>query len=308
MATLVQLAGFPILFPLYVIFPTTKQTTTVNQDQQSTDKKPSTLKLIVVYTGLGLLLAADCMLYSIGLLYLPVSTYSIICASQLAFNALFSFFLNSQKFTPYIVNSLVLLTVSAVMLVLQGDDDSSPTQHVSRGKYIIGFVCTVGASAGYGFLLPLNQLVFSKVLRSDSIRAILDMIVYQSLVATVAVVVGLFVSGDSKTIKAEMDDYTLGSVSYLMTLIWIALNWQIFSVGSMKLILDVSSLFSNVISTLGLPLVPILAVFIFHDRINGGKVVAMVLAIWGFVSYGYQYYLDDRNTSNRGHEEEQNNA
>ncbi|KAK9936715.1 hypothetical protein M0R45_013543 [Rubus argutus] len=103
-----------------------------------------------------------CFLYSVGLSYLPVSTYSLICASQLAFNALFSFFFNSQKFTPYIVNSLVILTISSTLLVLQGDDETANSKKFSKGKYLIGFFCTVGASAGYALTLSLTQLVFVK--------------------------------------------------------------------------------------------------------------------------------------------------
>ena len=58
-----------------------------------------TLTLIMVYFLLGILLAGDNMMYTIGLLYLPVSTYSLICASQLAFNAIFSILINAEKLT-----------------------------------------------------------------------------------------------------------------------------------------------------------------------------------------------------------------
>ncbi|BBH01772.1 Probable purine permease 6 [Prunus dulcis] len=44
----------------------------------------------------------------------------------------------------------------------------------------------------------------------------------------------------------------------------------------------------------GLPVVPVLAVIFFHDKMDRIKVLAMVLAIWGFVSDLYQHYLDDR--------------
>ena len=54
-----------------------------------------------------------------------------------------------------------------------------------------------------------------------------------------------------------------------------------------------SSLFSNVISVLGLPVIPVLAVIFFHEKLDGVKVISMVLAIWGFISYFYQNYLDD---------------
>jgi hypothetical protein len=34
-------------------------------------------------------------------------------------------------------------------------------------------------------------------------------------------------------------------------------------------------------------------VIFFHDEMDGVKAIAMVLAIWGFISYFYQHYLDD---------------
>lgn len=61
------------------------------------------ITIVLVYFFLGLLLGGDTVMYSYGLCFLPVSTYSLVCATQLAFNALFSFFINSQKFTPFIV-------------------------------------------------------------------------------------------------------------------------------------------------------------------------------------------------------------
>lgn len=81
MATLVQTAGFPALLPFY-ISPTKNKPT--NNDHT---KPPSALTLASLYVFLGVFLVAVAMLYSIGLLNLPVSTYSLICASQLGFNA-----------------------------------------------------------------------------------------------------------------------------------------------------------------------------------------------------------------------------
>ncbi|KAL7212591.1 hypothetical protein ACSBR2_015306 [Camellia fascicularis] len=294
MATLVQVAGFPVLLPLlYFNSPTTKnQTPPHNHEHNHRSKPPSLLTLISLYTFLGVFGAGMCMLYSIGLLYLPVSTYTLICASQLGFNALFSFFLNSQKFTPFIVNSLVLLTISSALLVFQNGSSSGSTK-VSKAKNAIGFVCTVGASAGYAFILCATQLAFKKILKSQTFRVVLDMIIYQSLVATFVVLIGLFASGEWKTLGKEMAHFEMGKVSYVMILVWIAITWQVFSIGAVGLIFEVSSLFSNVISILGLPIVPVLAVFLFHDRMDGVKVIALLLAIWGFVSYVYQHYLDD---------------
>ncbi|XWS12403.1 hypothetical protein CRYUN_Cryun37aG0086900 [Craigia yunnanensis] len=290
MATLVQPSGFPVFIPFYYL--TAYKTSTETSDNLI--KPPSLLVLSAVYVALGVLLAADSLLYSLGLLYLPVSTYSLICASQLAFNAFFSFFLNSQKFTPFIINSIVLLTLSSTLLVFQNDSSGSAT--VSKGKYVIGFVCTVAASAGYGLMLSLTQLCFQKVLKKQTFKVVLDMIIYQSLVATLLILVGLFASGEWKSLNKEMEGFKLGKISYVNILVWTAIAWQVFTIGAIGLIFEVSSLFSNVISTLGLPIVPVLAMIFFHDPMTGVKVISMVLAIWGFVSYIYQHYLDDRNS------------
>lgn len=290
MATFVQSAGFPILLPL-LCFSSKDAKTISNKTISSFASKQKLATLVFLYVAFGLLLTGDNLMYSYGLLYLPVSTYSLLCATQLVFNALFSFFLNSQKFTSFILNSLVLLTASAALLAVNADSENS--SGVSKGKYVIGFLCTVGASATYSLYLSLVQLSFEKVIKRETFSAVLDMQFYPSFIATCGCVVGLFASGEWRNLQTEMKDYKQGKVSYLMTLIWTAVTWQISSIGLLGLIFEVSSLFSNVISTLGLPIVPILAVVFFHDKMEGLKVIALLLAIWGFLSYIYQYYLDD---------------
>ncbi|XP_026447446.1 probable purine permease 11 isoform X2 [Papaver somniferum] len=290
MATLVQSAGFPVLFiPLFIFkiySPVTSSTTITSKNS------PSVFALTLLYLSLGILLAGDNMMYSYGLLYLSVSTYSLLCATQLAFNAIFSYFLNSQKFTPFIFNSLVLLTISASLLA--AEPNSAETTKDSKGKYIVGFLCTLGASAGYSLWLSLTQLAFQKVIKKETITAVLEMQIFPSLVATCVCVVGIFASGDWKHLEKEMNEYAEGKVSYVMTLVWTAITWQISSVGTVGLIFEATSLFTNVISTLGLPIIPIFAVIFFHDKLSGIKVVALFLSLWGFVSYIYQHYIDNR--------------
>ncbi|VVA37862.1 PREDICTED: probable purine permease [Prunus dulcis] len=293
MATFVQSAGFPILLPLLCFFPSSTKLTTnpVHSTTSSATKIPKLSTLTLLYLAFGLLLTGDNMMYSYGLLYLPVSTYSLLCATQLAFNAFFSFFLNSQKFTPFILNSLVLVTMSASLLAINADSENN-TNNIPKGKYVTGFLCTLGASATYSLYLSLVQLSFQKVIKSETFSTVLNMQIYPSFFATCGCVVGLFASGEWKGLESEMKEYKQGRVSYIMTLLWTAVTWQISSVGLLGLIFEVSSLFSNVISTLALPLVPILAVIFFHDKMDGVKVMAMLLAIWGFLSYIYQNYRD----------------
>ncbi|KAL2518201.1 Drug/metabolite transporter superfamily protein [Abeliophyllum distichum] len=286
MATLVQSAGFPILIPLLLFFPRSSAAST------GASESTTITSLLLLYLFFGLLLAGDNMMYSYGLLYLPVSTYSLVCATQLAFNALFSYLLNSQKFTALTFNSLVLLTISATLLAVHPDSTDNTTQ-VSKPKYIIGFLCTLGASATYSLYLSLLELSFKKIIKRETFDAVLDMQIYPSFVATCASIVGLFASGEWANLGSEIKGFQEGRVSYVMILVWTAITWQISSVGLLGLIFEVSSLFSNVISTVSLPIIPILAVVFFHDKMDGVKVMALLLAIWGFLSYVYQHYLDE---------------
>nr|GLL30249.1 probable purine permease 9 [Ipomoea trifida] len=242
MATLVQVVGFPILIPLLFL------KTTKPQDQDGTIRSRSpSLKIVApLYIFMGLSNAAICMLYTVGIEYLPPDSAS--------------------------------------------DSPARPT----RRKYIIGFASTLAASAGYAFLLALMQLAFQRVFKTaETFRLVIEMTIYQSAVASAVIVAGLFGSGEWRGLGAEMEGFEMGRTAYVMNLGWTAVGWQVFSVGCIGLIFKVSSLFSNVISILGLPIPPVLAVFILNDKMNGVKVVSMVLAIWGFVSYIYQHYLDD---------------
>ncbi|KAJ6794845.1 putative purine permease 11 [Iris pallida] len=285
MATLVQTAAFPLLLVPLVLFPPPAD------DAESPVPRPSLAKISLIYVGLGLIIAGDNLMYSYGLLYLPASTYSLVCATQLAFNAVFSYFLNAQKLTPMIFNSVVLLTFSAALLGV--DEDSEGTTDASKGKYALGFILTLGASLCYSLILSLMQLTFQKVQKRETFSVVLEMQLWTAVVASVVSVVGLFASGEWKTLRTEMGGFGKGKVAYVMTLVWTGISWQVASVGVVGLIFVVSSLFSNVISTLALPVVPIFAVIFFHDSMGGIKVMAMLIALWGFVSYIYQHYLDD---------------
>ncbi|GAB2258419.1 hypothetical protein Droror1_Dr00014579 [Drosera rotundifolia] len=285
LATVVQSAGFPIVIPLLIYFSKSR-----TSPPKSTG--PPLYSLLLIYTALGLIAAGDNMMYSYGLLYLPVSTYSLLCATQLAFNVVFSFFLNAQKFTILIFNSVVLLTISAALLAFNSGSDGGATT-ISEGKYVIGYVCTVGASATYSLYLCLVQLAFEKVIKKQTFNMILDMQFFPSLVATLGSLVGLFATEQWRTLAGEMRVFQAGRASYVLTLAFTAISWQVSVLGMLGLIYEVSSLFSNAISTLALPLVPIFAVIFFHDKMNGVKVISLLLALWGFFSYVYQHYLDD---------------
>ncbi|CAN1251321.1 Purine permease 21 [Linum perenne] len=283
-----QLGGFPVLIPYYIYSNFIKHRHNVN------DHHLPPLTYGSFYVFQGILIWGSTYLYTIGLQYLPVSTSTIIASSQLAFNALFSYFINSQKFTPFITNSLFLLTLSSVLLVFGGDPSGSTS--TGGGKYAVGFICTVAGAAGFGLYFSVSEYSFENITIRCQTRGIsfkCDEINAVNLTSSI----GLFASGEWRGLRKEMEEYELGEMSYVMTLVWTGLNWQIFSVATMALVFEVSSVFSNAVGTVGLPLTPMVAVVVFHDRMSGVKAIAMVLAVWGFVSYLYQHYLDGRRRS-----------
>ncbi|XVF04447.1 hypothetical protein REPUB_Repub05bG0083700 [Reevesia pubescens] len=291
MGALVQTVGFPVLFlPLWFIPSPKKFSSTCYNTSQ-----PSLVTLVLVYFSLGCLLAIDNFLYSVGLWFLPISTYSLICASQLVFNVIFSFVINSEKLTILILKSVTLITISASLVAIHLDSSEHTDEKDSGGKKerVIGFLSTVGASAAYALLLSLTQFSFEKILKKETFAVVFEMQVYTSLVSTFVCIVGLFSSSEWKKLNSEMETFKKGRVLYVLSLVGAALAWQICTVGVVGLIFLVSSLFSNVVSMLSLPFVPVVAVMFYHDKMDGIKVVAMLLTIWGFASYLYQQYLND---------------
>ncbi|XP_042512817.1 probable purine permease 11 [Macadamia integrifolia] len=292
MQSIVVTAGFPFLIPILLFCYCNPSSNLNSHNSNSTinNTSPSIITLSLLYASFGIFFAVDNLMYSYGLLYLPVSTFSLVSATQLAFNVIFSYFLNSLKFTPFVLNSVVLLTISALLLALHSDESNVPIG-ITKAQYVVGLLCTICASALFSLLLSLTQLSFEKVLKMETFSVKLEMQIYPAMVGTCVCLMGLFASGEWSSLKGEMEQF--GGMSYVMILVWTTMAWTAFFVGTMGLIFEVSSLFMNVISTVSLPIVPILAVIFFHDKMDGVKVVALLLAIWGFVSYMYQNYLDD---------------
>ncbi|KAM3306815.1 putative purine permease 10 [Capsicum chacoense] len=309
LASLLQNIGFPILIPFLLLSSTDNNNNNFDNrvvrvsflepelNRRDTGHlRPTFLVLVPLYVSLGLFLGGNCMLYSIGQFYLPATTYTLLCTSQLGFNAFFSFFLNKQKINYFILNSLVLLTISSSLLLFQKNeyDDTNNTNKITKRKYIIGFVCTLAASAGYGLMLSLTRLAFEKIFKTESLRLVVEIAMYELLVASIGNAVAVFASGGWRDLEQEMNEFGLGKKSYVLNLVGTAICWQVFTVGSNGLIFMASSLFCNVISIVGVPMAPVLCVVFLHEKVSGVKVVSVVLAMWGFLSYMYQHYQAEK--------------
>ncbi|OQU81708.1 hypothetical protein SORBI_3006G107100 [Sorghum bicolor] len=294
-ATLMQSGGSPLLaIPLLLTPPHPAE-------ERQPAAPPS--KVAAVYVGIGVLLGFDNLMYAYALLYLPVSTFSLVAATQLGFNAITSRLINAQRFTAPIANSVVVLTFAAALLGIgsASDDETTSSSDVApRGKHALGFVLTLAASASFALILSLFEAAFEKVIMARTTRWVLKVQMCTNLVATAVGVVGLFASGEWRTLPGEMAAFKNGRARYVLTLVGTAVCWQAAAVGTVRLTARVSSLFANVTGTVALPLVPVFAVVLFGDRMTGIKAVAMLMAVWGFLSYVYQHYLDGRRAAASG--------
>ena len=73
MATFVQTAGFPVLLPLFLYFPTTHDNSSNMSNDNFSETKPKLYTLVFLYIVFGLIVTANDLMYSYGLLYLPIS-------------------------------------------------------------------------------------------------------------------------------------------------------------------------------------------------------------------------------------------
>ncbi|KAL6642372.1 hypothetical protein ACP70R_020553 [Stipagrostis hirtigluma subsp. patula] len=264
MATLVQSGGAPLLvIPLLLTPPPSPE-----------ERRPAASKMAAVYAGIGAMLSFDYLMYSYGLQYLPASTYALVSATQLAFNAVTSRLVNAQRFTALVANSVVVLTFSAALLAVGSASDETSSK-VPRGRYAAGFALTLAASAFNALILSLLELTFEKAIGARTARWVLRVQLDTNLAATAVSAAGLLASGEWRTVPGEMAAFRHGPARYALTLAGAAVGWQAGAVGMMRLIARVSSLFANMACTVALPLVPVFAAALFGDKMTGVKVVAI---------------------------------
>ncbi|CDP05635.1 unnamed protein product [Coffea canephora] len=151
-----QTVGFPIIAsPLLISYFHDRKT-----EGPNTKLVLMKYPLFIAAAVIGLLTSIGNYLYAYGMARLPVSTSSIIIASQLAFTAVFAFLLVKQKFVAYSVNAIVLLAVGARVLAMHISSDRPKGE--STKMYVLGFLMTLAAAALYGLILPVVELMYLK--------------------------------------------------------------------------------------------------------------------------------------------------
>ncbi|KAM7257003.1 hypothetical protein ACFE04_012744 [Oxalis oulophora] len=241
--------------------------------------------LFLVSAVIGLITGVDNYLYAYGVARLPVSTSSLIVASQLAFTAVFAYLLVKQKFDYYSMNAVFLLTFAAGILALNTSGDRPAGE--SSKEYIFGFLTTIGAAVLYGFILPLMELVNKKTKQNVDYLLVMEIQMVICLFATIFCTIGMIVNNDFKVIPRESRDFGLGETKYYVVVVITGIVWQGYFMGAIGVIFCSSSLSSAVLITVLLPVTEVLAVFFYKEKFETIKGVSLALSLWGFISYYY---------------------
>ncbi|CAN1331928.1 Purine permease 3 [Linum perenne] len=187
-----QTGGWPImLLPLTVAYFLRRHTdTTTSTSTFFLVKRRLFLSAVII----GILTGFDDYLYAYGVARLPVSTSSLVIATQLVFTAGFAYLLVKQRFTPYTVNAVVLLTVGAGVLAMHSSSDRPEGE--SSKEYVMGFLMTLVAALLYGLILPLVELAYKKAEQEISYTVVVEFQMVMSLFATLVCTVGMLVNHD----------------------------------------------------------------------------------------------------------------
>lgn len=293
-----ETAGFPFLiFPILASYIYRRKKGGPNTKLISIS--PS---LIIPCAVIGLLTGVDDYMDSAGVSKLPVSTYSLVLASQLGFTAFFAWILVRQKFTFLHINAIFLLTAGAVVLAFHSGSDVPANE--SKKDYIIGFLMIIGVSVLYGFILPIIELMYKKAKQPITYSLVMEMQMVMAFSATVFCVVGMLINHDFRAIPREAETYELGKSIYYLVLVGDAFLWQLFFLGAAGVIFCSTSLLSGILIAVLLPVSEILAIFIFNEKFTVEKGISLCLALWGFVSYFYGEFHQDKKTKRIAEEEQ----
>ncbi|KAL0795661.1 hypothetical protein Bca101_067038 [Brassica carinata] len=282
-------AGFPfILIPLgsSCLLPPPQKPQQLRKHRKKTEIFLMETPMIMASIFIGLLIGLDNYCFAYGLAYLPVSTMSLIVGTQLGFNAIFSFFMVKQTFTPFSINAIVLLTTGTGILALCGGGDRAGD--VSHEEYVVVFLVTLTAAVLYAFILPFVELTYNKVRQEITFTLVLEMQMVMCIAASCFCIVGMLVEGDFKDIPREAREVKIGGRSAL--LLHVDGDDSDSISRPIGVVFCASSLASGVLISALLPVTEVLAVVCLREKFQAEKGVALLLSLWGFVSYFYGEY------------------
>ncbi|XP_037424767.1 purine permease 3-like [Triticum dicoccoides] len=250
-------------------------------------------RLVVAAAVLGGFYAVSCYVYAMGSQALPLSTSSLLLATQLAFTAVFAFLFVGLRFTPFSANAVLLLIIGPAVLGV-GPGAGKPAGVTSKA-YWTGFCEGIAAAALAGLVLPLVEVAMERYGRRTGPAArtpppystVMQMQAVMGAAGTIVCLLGMAIKSDFGALRSEAAAFGLGETNYYLVLVWDAVAWQLLNLGIMGLITCASSLLAGIMIAVLLPLSQILAVMFLHEKFDGPKGIALVLSLWGFASYMY---------------------
>uniref|UniRef100_A0ACD5XYX2 Uncharacterized protein n=1 Tax=Avena sativa TaxID=4498 RepID=A0ACD5XYX2_AVESA len=259
---------------------------------------PPPLTLCLWYALLGLLSAADNLMYAWAYAYLPASTASLVAASSLAFSAVFGRVIvrSNNGMGLATVNAIVVITAGVVIVALDSGSDGYPG--ITDAQYAIGFALDVLGSALHGLIFALSELAFATHLAaaagndgaaSSSSRffhVVLEQQAAVSLCAFAFTSAGLAVFGEGfGAMRQEAAGFAGGRGAYAMVLGWSAATFQVGVLGATGVVYLGSTVLAGVLNAVRVPVTSVAAVIWFHDPMSGFKILSLVITVWGFGSY-----------------------
>ncbi|OMP05618.1 Drug/metabolite transporter [Corchorus olitorius] len=283
-STWVQSAGFPLLvipiFLPYYLF-------------NCTQRKPFTHftpKILVLSVFIGVMLGINNLLFSWGNSYLPVSTSSLLLSSQLVFTLILSVIIVKQKITFTNLNCVILLTLGSALLAFESSHDKP--QGLTRTKYFIGFISTIGAGLLFALYLPIMEMVYKKVY---CYTMVMEMQLVMEIAATVLATTGMAVDGGFTEMKRESKEvFDKGERVYWVALISNVVTWQLCFMGTAGMVFLTCSITGGICMTALLAMNVLGGVLVYGDNFGGVKVVSTLMVGWGFCSYVYGMYVRNK--------------
>ncbi|XP_021838274.2 probable purine permease 4 [Spinacia oleracea] len=282
-STWIQCAGFPILiFPIFIPY-----------FFNFTPRKPFkkfTKKLLILSIIIGFLLGLNNFLFSWGTSYLPVSTSSLLLSSQLAFTLILSFLIVKQKITFNNLNCVILLTLSSILLAIVSSHDRP--KGITKSMYFVGYFCTIGAGLLFALYLPIMEKIYREVYCYEMV---MEMQLVMEIAATVLATVGMASAGGFREMRRESENvFDLGYRMYWLIVAANIVSWQMCFMGTAGMVFLTTSLTGGVCNTALLAMNVLGGVIVYGDDFGGAKAVSTVLCAWGFCSYVYGLYVNNK--------------
>ncbi|KAI3760769.1 hypothetical protein L1987_51168 [Smallanthus sonchifolius] len=108
LSSFLQTAGLPFIIIVLIVLYFHRRAAGKNRNNKTTNFIYMRPRLFPAVAFIGIITGLNNYLYAYGVSLLPVSTSSLITASQLAFTGFFAYFLVKLKFTVYSVNAVTV--------------------------------------------------------------------------------------------------------------------------------------------------------------------------------------------------------